>query len=272
MELKGKISIITGGSQGIGRSVAERFLEEGAAVIIVARTESDLKRAKTEIGDQGRLEIFTGDISEERLAPALMNFCLETFGKLDILVNNAAVIGPLGPLLENDIREWRRTLEINLLGMAYLLKAALPILKKSPRGKIINFTGGGSVSPNFSAYGSAKAAVIRLTESVAEEIKDTNIDMNVIAPGPTITRIAETIIKRGLITKEHFNASLKKIGDLIVFLASHRSDGLRGRMLSAQYDSIDTLINHKQDITNSDIFTLRRILPKDRGYDWQQPR
>lgn len=264
MQLQDKVTIITGGSRGIGRMLAERFLREGARVIITSRTKADLNQAKKELG----VEIFPGDVSQKKFATALIDFCLRRFGKLDILINNAAILGPIGAFLETDIEECRPILEINLWGMAYLMKKAIPIMQKSKRGKIINFTGGGSVSPYMSFYGVSKAGVIRLTESISQEIKNINIDINIIAPGPTKTKMAEAIIKKGIEPESHFNSSLRKIGDMAVFLASRKSNGLSGKMFSAQHDSIEMILAHKKEVMSSDLLTTRRILPEDRGYEW----
>lgn len=269
MILKDKVIFITGASRGIGRALAERCAREGARLFLTARTKKDLEIAKEELSIASDVEIYVSDISDEDSVKGAASICVNKYGRIDVLMNNAGVMGPVGFLETNDSFAWENTVKINLIGTFYTLQAALPVLKRQRSGKIIIMAGGGAVSPKFTAYGSSKAAVIRLTESLAEELKGTGIDVNAVSPGPTKTKIVESLIAQGIFPEDHFKDSYGKIGDLCVFLASSESDDLSGKFFSAQWDTIDALKKYKKEIMESDIFTVRRILPKDKGYDWQ---
>ena len=143
--------------------------------------------------------------------------------------------------------------------------------------------GGGATAPlpNISAYAASKAAVVRLTETLAEEVKSLGIDINAVAPGALNTRMLEEVLKAGpnkvgtslyqkaLKQQEDGGAPPEKAAELCLFLASSQSDGITGKLLSALWDGWANFDTHQEDIRNSDIYTLRRIIPKDRGMDWE---
>ncbi|MGH7993475.1 MAG: SDR family oxidoreductase, partial [Limisphaerales bacterium] len=155
------------------------------------------------------------------------------------------------------------------------------LCRAQPRAKIICLSGGGSTGPrpNFAAYGVAKAGVVRLVETLAAEWEKTPLDINAVAPGAIFTRMTEQILARGekFAGKSEFesagklprdnSAKLEKVLGLVEFLLSGKSDGISGRLISAQWDPWEKLPEFKSDLTG-DIYTLRRIVPKDRGKDW----
>ncbi len=244
-----RIVLVTGGSRGIGRAVAEIFLEEGAAVVIAARTAAEVRSATAELGPAGRVHGITGDVSREADVRKIVREAEKTRGGLDVLVNAAGVQPPLGPFAQADLRSWKKNIEINLVGTALCCRAALPGMIARGRGKIINFSGGGANSsrPNFSAYAAAKAAVVRFTEVLADEVRGHGIQVYAVSPGVVRTRMIEEILaaprdlvgseREALRTKEKTGYdSARAAAELVSFLASPAADGLSGKNISAAWD------------------------------------
>ena len=283
MLLEGKISIITGGSGGIGKAISKAFAKEGALLVLNSRTTLALDKAKDEVLNicpSARVELFQADISKENGARALIDFGVSKFGMVDILVNCAGIMGPIGLSKDVDPEDWLEAIQINLYGTFLCIQAVLPIMMKKQKGKIINFSGGGAVlpRPRFSAYSASKAAVVRLTETLAKEISEYNIDINAIAPGAVNTKLLEAVLVAGEAAGDELAKAEKqktdggtppeKAAELAVFLASSQSDGLSGRLISAVWDNWQGIPGHLQELIKSDVFTMRRILPEDRGFKW----
>jgi NAD(P)-dependent dehydrogenase (short-subunit alcohol dehydrogenase family) len=283
MILKDKIAIVTGGSRGIGKAIATAYAREGSYVVISSRTETDLLAARCEIqkSSGASVEKFRADVSQPNEVEDLVNFTLGKFGTVDILVNCAGVQAPIGYTKDIDSRTWLETISINLCGTFLCIKAVLPTMMKKERGKIINFSGGGAVSPRprFSAYSASKAAVVRLTETLAQEVLEHNIDINAIAPGAVNTRLLEEVLAAGeaageeelakaIKQKQEGGVPADKVAELVIFLASSASDGLSGRLISYPWDNWREMTQHLDVIMSSDIYAMRRIIPKDRGYHW----
>ncbi len=282
MILKDKVSVVTGGSGGIGKAIAAAFAREGASLVLVSRTGAELEKTKHELASaHSKVEIYPADVSREEEVKSLMDFTLDKFGTVDILVNCAGVQGPIGPITDIDEKEWFEAIKINLYGTFLCIKAVLPVMMKKNSGKILNFSGGGAVSPRprFSAYGTSKAGVVRLTETLAGELEGCNIGIHAIAPGAVNTRMLELVLAAGEAAgKDEMAKALKqkqeggvpppKVAELAVFLASDKSDGLSGRLISLPWDNWTAIPKHLPDIMSSDVFAMRRIIPRDRGYAW----
>lgn len=279
--LTNKKAIITGGSRGIGKSIAEAFVEAGAEILLVARNQVELETARRELASKGRVEIMKADVSSAADTDAVAQQAAKLWSGVDILVNAAGIYGPIGPLVEADAVEWRKAIDINLVGTFLMIRAVTPLMKKNGGGKIINFSGGGEGAyANFAAYAASKGAVVRLTETAAEELRDCNIEVNAIAPGAVNTKLLEDLLKAGpekvgaatykrsLEQKESGGVPPEKAAELVVFLASDLSRGLSGRIISAIRDDYKKFPPRLKEIMESDIYTWRRIKPKDRGYDW----
>ena len=284
MKLKGLNTLITGGSQGLGRVIAGHFLGEGANIIICARSEKELLAARDELAKQfpaQKVLARTCDVSSEQQVKELVASALRELGSLHALVLNAGIYGPMGPTESVSLEEWRRALDINLYGVLLPCRALIPHFKKTGRGKIVVLSGGGATNPlpNISAYAASKAAVVRLVETLAEELKGFHVDVNAIAPGALATRLVDEVLaagpeKVGAAFYEK-NKQWKEKGAtppelgarLAVYLASRESDGISGKLISAQWDPWEKLHEFKADL-NSDIYALRRIVPKDRGKTW----
>lgn len=278
MKLSGKKAIITGGSQGFGLAVAKIFLAEGASVAVCARDISSLEAMKKE----PNFFAFKTDISKFNEVQSFVHSAMECLGGLDIVVSNAGIHGPKGLFEENDITAWSDAIDINLKGSAFLCHEIIPHLKRQKQGKIILLSGGGATKgmPYFSAYAASKAGLVRFGETLAEELKEFNVDVNMIAPGAMNTRLLEDVLNAGSekVGDKYYQQVLKQQASggtspetgaaLSVFLASAESDGITGKLISAVWDPWKDLPQYKNDLQNSDIYTLRRIIPSERGKTW----
>lgn len=200
MKLKNKVAVITGAGRGIGKAISEGFAQEGAAVVLIARTKSELEKTTERIQTFGRRVLaIPADVSDSNSVDDFFKIVLEEFGGIDILVNNAGRQFPIGPLVENDTKDWIETIMVNLVGTVLCCKAVLPGMIERRQGKIINLSGGGATAPrpNFSAYAASKAAVIRLTETIADEVRPFNIQVNAIAPGAINTKMLDEVFAAG---------------------------------------------------------------------------
>ena len=195
MKLKNLNALITGGSQGLGKVIAEHFLREGANVVLCARSEKDLLATRDELAKKfpaQKVVAKTCDVSDETQVNELgrLRACANS-ARLHALVLNAGIYGPMGPTESVSLDEWRRAMDINLYGVLLPCRAVIPHFKKAGRGKIVVLSGGGATNPlpNISAYAASKAAVVRLMETLAEELKPFHVDVNAIAPGALATRL-----------------------------------------------------------------------------------
>ncbi|PYL46301.1 MAG: dehydrogenase [Verrucomicrobia bacterium] len=286
MKLCNRGAIVTGASQGLGRMIAQRFVEEGANVLFCGRDDQMLASVETEL----RSAAFAGqkviarrcDVSSNNEVEAMFRQYDSELGQLSILVNNAGIYGPKGPTEEVDWDEWQRCIEINLCGTVIPCRYAITRFKKLGEGKIINLSGGGATSPlpNLSAYAASKAAVVRLTETLAEELRDWHVDVNAIAPGALNTRLLDEILQAGpeRVGAEFHARAVKQSqtggvplalgADLCVYLASEQSNGISGKLISAKWDPWSSLHKYKNELGATDIYALRRITPEDRCRNW----
>ena len=203
---------------------------------------------------------------------------------LEGLVAGAGVQGEIGRSLDADPVAWSATVRANLDGTYFTLRAFAPLLRAAPRrAKVVCFSGGGATNPmpRFASYAATKAAVVRLTETLAEELREFSIDVNAVAPGALKTRLTEQVLAAGPARAgDAFFAKNKKWSDegavdpklgagLCVWLASAASNGITGKLLSAQWDPWkDGTLEAKREALKSDIYCLRRIVPEDRGQKW----
>ncbi len=284
--LEGRVAVITGANQGLGLEVARAYVQAGARIAICARDADLLTSAVQELKsltERGAdVEAMPVDVTDAKAVHALVDRAVSRFGQVHILVNNAGVYGPMGAIEDVDWTEWVRAVEINVHGSVLPCRAVLPHFKAQRYGKIVQMSGGGATNPlpRVSAYAASKAAIVRFAESLALEVKDDGIDVNAIAPGALNTRMLDQALAVGpdvvgqefydrmVKTKAHGGTPLDVGARLAVFLGSAASDGITGRLLSAVWDPWERLPEHRNDLENSDIYTLRRIVPKDRGQGW----
>jgi NAD(P)-dependent dehydrogenase (short-subunit alcohol dehydrogenase family) len=284
--LKGRAAIITGGSQGLGLAIARNYVIEGANVFLCARDIDGLRAARDELrsfaGSDQIIEIERADVSKIEDVNRLAKRAFEEFSRIHILVNNAGIYGPKGVIEDVDWSQWVEAIEINLLGSVLLCRALLPHFKAHRYGKIVQLSGGGATNPlpRISAYAAAKAAIVRFCETLAEEVREHHIDVNCIAPGALNTRLLDEVLSEGpekvgqefyaraLKQKRDGGAPLQRGAELATFLGSAESDGITGKLLSAIWDPWPDLPARLKDLQETDVFTLRRIVPKDRGLGW----
>ncbi|MSU70592.1 MAG: SDR family oxidoreductase [Opitutaceae bacterium] len=286
MKLSGLNTIVTGANQGLGLEIARHFLQEGANLALCARDEAKLAAAVTGLRAlaTSQQKIFSKrcDVANPAEVKAFAAAAIQALGSVQVLVNNAGIYGPKGPTESVDLDEWKLALEINVYGVLLPCRELIPHFKAQGRGKIINLSGGGATAPLpfISAYAASKAAVVRLTETLAEELRASQIDVNAIAPGALNTRlldevlsagpaaVGETFYQKAIRQKEAGGAPLGLGASLCVWLASAESDGITGKLLSAQWDPWKNLAAKCAVLAKSDIYTLRRIVPEDRGQKW----
>lgn len=284
--LAGKVTLISGASQGFGFEVARQFAINGAHVIICARDQALLAKRQKELEiiatDNARILSVTADISKSKQVKNLFDIINKNFGGLDVLVANAGVYGPPGKIETVDWKAWSDAIDINLKGTVLQCRYAIPLLKKRRSAKIIILSGGGATKPlpYLSAYAASKAAIVRFAETLAIELKETSIDVNTIAPGALNTRLIDQIIEAGpekvgntfyqqsLTQKQQGGTPLALGASLCVYLASSQSDGITGKLISAIWDPWKKLHEYKATLNETDIYTLRRIIPEDREQSW----
>lgn len=281
-DLTGRTALITGASQGLGAAIAASFVDAGASVLLTARGAERLQATVRHLRERARegqrVEGLVADVARPVDCGTSVARALELFGSLTVLVNNAGVYGPMGPIETVDWAAWVEAVEINLFGTVLMCRAAIPHFRARGYGKIVNLSGGGATAPlpRISAYAASKAAVVRLTETFAEELKEARVDVNAIAPGALNTRLLEDVLvagpervgsgfyARSVQQHEKGGVPLEKGAALVTFLASAKSDGITGRLLSAVWDDWASLPAQREELSRSDVYTLRRIVPEDR--------
>jgi NAD(P)-dependent dehydrogenase (short-subunit alcohol dehydrogenase family) len=284
--LNGSRVVLTGASQGLGKAIAQAFLREGASVLICARGALELERTQKALEEiaPGRVYAQACDVSVEADVDGLARYAESVLGGVDTLVANAGVYGPKGRIDEVDWEQWIEAIRINLLGAVYCCRSFLPLLRKASRGKVLILSGGGATKPLpfLSAYAASKAGVVRFGETLAEELRPFGIDVNMIAPGALNTRLLDEVLQAGSgsVGEEFYHAALKQresggtpleLGaELCTFLASEAADGVTGRLFSAQWDPWRRLSEFKDELKETDIYTLRRIVPAERGKNWDR--
>ena len=287
MKLSGQNAIVTGANRGFGFEVAKKFVQEGASVVICGRDADQVSHAVGVLqGLSSPEQTVLGlplDVSKEESVKKLIDTAIARLGRIDIVVNNAGVYGPKGLIEDVDSGEWISAININLFSVFFMCKWILPHMKKNNAGKIINLSGGGATAPlpRISAYAASKAAVVRLTETLAEECKEYPIEINAVAPGALNTRLLDEVLASGpeRVGKAFYEKAQKQktnggtpldLGaSLCVYLASPESNGITGKLISAPWDPWQDLTRYREDLKNSDIYTLRRIVEKDRGKNWE---
>jgi NAD(P)-dependent dehydrogenase (short-subunit alcohol dehydrogenase family) len=284
--LANKVAIITGASEGLGFEIAKKFILEGANITICSRNKKNLKLAKESLikilYSSQRILAVPADVSKQSDVKRIINMTIKKFGKCNILVNNAGIYGPKDKIENINWKDWKKTIEINLFGSILMCKNLIKYFKKKNYGKIIQLSGGGATNPlpNLSAYATSKVAIVRFMETLALEVRDFNIDINSIAPGALNTKMLDEVIKSGpnkvgsdfykraLKQKKTGGTSLNYGTELAVFLASSESDGISGKLISAVWDNWKEWPKNINKLSNSDVYTLRRIIGRDRGFSW----
>jgi NAD(P)-dependent dehydrogenase (short-subunit alcohol dehydrogenase family) len=284
--LRDQVALVTGASRGLGLAVSIELAKASADLALLARDlkalhdARNLARAARERTTQ-EIRTYGVDLTHVSEVDAAVSRCIQDFGRVDILINNAAIQGPIGRLEETDWEAWRSAFDVNFFAAARLCQLVLPGMRARGHGKIINISGGGATSarPHVSAYAAAKSALVRLSETLAAELHGTGIDVNSVAPGAMNTRMLAEIVaagpdrapgeyERAVAQVESGVTPPGRAAALVVFLASSASDGISGRLISAVWDNWEALADRREQLDRTDIYTLRRIVPEDRGLKW----
>ena len=286
--------VLTGSSTGIGRALAVRLLSRGHHVWGLARSDQSDFAALYPAFRHTRC-----DVSDYSAVAAATSAYAAAWPQLDGVICAAGLQGEIAPALTADPLKWSTTVRANLDGTYFALRAFAPLLLNRPafssRAKIVCFSGGGATKAraNFSAYGVAKTALVRLVETIADENRDQPLDINALAPGAINTRLTDEVLALGpsvvgpaeyaaaqkqkaaalvptsaSISGSIADPALTRALDCVEWLLSPASDGITGRLLSAPWDPWPTLGDHRAALAASDIYTLRRIVPDDRGQKW----
>ena len=273
MSLTDRVCLVTGASRGIGKSIAAAFVAHGARVIVCSRSEPEVAGVVAELSRHGRIRGMCLDVSKAEDVAGVFRTVRGDYGGIDILVNAAAVQGPIGTLAELEVDAWVKCVNIDLMGTVFCCRAALPIMREADKGKIINFSGGGATSSraNFSAYACAKTAVVRFTETLAAEVACDHIDVNAVAPGMVRTRMLDEIVSAGperagtreieqiaRLSAEGAGSPKRAVG-VVLYLVSPESDGVTGRLISAVWDPWDKPGFRETVLHDRSLYTLRRI-------------
>jgi len=267
--LKNAGVLVTGAGRGIGKRLAIGFAQAGARVGLLARSKAELDLAHLEIEHAGgnalRLRADVTDFEQLTVAVERMR---SHHGNIHVLVCAAAVQGPIGPFAECSPKAWSETIQTNLNGVMNACRAVLPHMIEHRSGKIIVLSGIGAASPrpNFSAYAASKAAVVRFVETVSEEVREHNIQINCMTPGGTYTSMTDEILHAGeragwkeaeeaVQVRQTGGIAPEKQIQLALFLASEQSNHVTGRLIYVS----DDWKRLKNDNVNADLFTLRRL-------------
>ena len=207
IDLKQRNAIVTGGAQGIGRAIAERLLDSGATVVLWDRDSDLVAETARTLAGRGEVTDAVVDVTDADGVASAFAAAVERHGRVDIMVNNAGIAGPTMPSWEYPLEEWRAVVDVDLNGVYYCCRAALPHMRERDYGRIVNVASiaGKEGNPNAAAYSAAKAGVIALTKSLAKETADRNIAVNCVTPAAARTRIFDQM------AQAHIDYMLSKI-------------------------------------------------------------
>ena len=271
INLEGQVAIVTGGGRGLGRVYAQTLAKAGAAVAVMARTASELDEtvALIEKAD-GRAIALPADVTDAEAVERVVAEVEEQLGPVDLLVNNAGILGPAGPVWEIDADEWWRCMDVNLRGPLLCAKAVLPSMIARGRGRIINAASGAGArkpDPYGSGYAVSKCSLIRLTEAISVEAEDHGISVFAISPGHVRTPLTEAFAgspedekwfggyyRKALAGGWH--SPPERGAELVLFLASGRADALSGCYFHIRYDLAE-LVSRAKEIQEGELYTLR---------------
>jgi 3-oxoacyl-[acyl-carrier protein] reductase len=245
-QLDGKVAIVTGAGRGIGRAIALAYGREGARVVCAARSADEIESTAAQVRDSGGTAIAVRcDVTDWQSVQALVRRATDEFGTVDVLVNDAGMMGPLGPHDEIDLDRWSQTLDVNVMGVVRACRAVLPVMRRQQHGVIVNLSGGGAFGPlppgGSLAYGTSKAAVARFSELLAQEVAAGGIRVNTLGPGLVRTRLSqqgnderEAVYGAGTGLDWRNARPPEDAARLAVWLASDAAAGITGKHLNVQ--------------------------------------
>lgn len=282
--LKGKNILITGGSMGIGLATARICLQRDANVLICARNDSDIDQAVELLKQEGYANISgkSADVTRKEEIDSVLDELESRFGPLNSVIHSAGVYGAIGPITSVKPDEWFEGIKINLFGSFLVARQSCLRFQKNGGGRLVLFSGGGAAGPfpNYTSYACSKTGVVRLTETIAQEMASYNIEVNCVGPGFVVTRLHQKTLqaheRAGSEFLERTKAEILRGGvpaeigaSAAAFLVSDEAKGINGKFIAAPYDNWKDFPQRLKALKESDIFTLRRIVPKDRGMQWQ---
>lgn len=262
--------LVTGAGRGIGKRLSIGFAAKGARVALIARSKAELDLCHLEIEHAGgsALRIRADVCDFEQMSAAVERARVHFNRGVQVLICAAAMQGPIGPFVDTPPKIWNDLLQTNLVGVFNACRAVLPQMIERRSGKIIVLACGGAFSPrpNFAIYSATKAAAARFVESVAEEVRDANVQINCISPGDTYTHMTDQILaageRAGWRESEHAEQTrltggtpLERQMDLAMFLASEESNHISGRLVGV----MDEWKKLKRGTVKPDLYTLRRV-------------
>jgi NAD(P)-dependent dehydrogenase (short-subunit alcohol dehydrogenase family) len=275
------LAIVTGASRGLGRLCARALAAHGADVLLIARDQTALDDVASEIRancPDRRVTTLACDLSNAE-APGYVRKAAEQLQPIGIMVNNAAVQGPIGPAWEVPWREFEAALQLDFLGPVALCRAFVPSMKAAGQGWIVNISGGGATAPRpmFAAYAAAKAALVRFTETLAIETAGYGIRVNAVAPGAFASDMTKAVsasaenagageaeMARKLLDSED-TANAERAARLVVYLTLGEGRDVTGKLISAVWDRWESFHRYPEVVAHKDNFTLRRIVPEERN-------
>lgn len=266
---KDKSILVTGAGRGIGKRLAIGFAKLGARIGLLARSKAELDAAHLEIEHSGGNALrIRADVCDFEQVHTAVDRMRVHFGYIDVAICAAGVLGPIGPFLETPMKQWMETLQTNLLGVANTCRAVVPHMADRRTGKIIVLAGPGAETsrPNFSAYSVSKTAVVRFAEVLADELGESNVQINCVGPGGTYTSTTDEILSAGTRAgwKETEAASQVRVTggtspekqmELFQFLASEDSNHISGKLLNVA----DDWKKLQQGSVSHGTYTLRRV-------------
>ncbi len=287
IQVRQKVVFISGGSSGLGEALVCNFILLGYTTLFCARdiynVNATLQKMEKYKTSKNQVVLgFSADVSNSNEISDLF-FELEKLGlQPDVLICNAGIIGPINKFLEIDKDTCRSVFDVNFYGTLNLLSAALPQMVEKAWGRVIHISGGGATSPNIgmSIYGASKAAAVRFIETLALEYADSGLTFNSISPGIMKTKMLRHMLEAGAeeLGQDHYKKaklaaesstdSFKKPIDLINFLIENDNKRISGKLISAIWDNWEIWPEHLDELSTSDMYTLRRISGRDRNADW----
>ncbi|UCH26447.1 MAG: SDR family oxidoreductase [Trueperaceae bacterium] len=268
-DLSGQVALVTGGGRGLGRTFSLALAAAGAAVAVVARSKTEIAETVALIeAAGGRAQDFSVDVSDRAGVEQTVAAVTRDLGPVDLLINNAGVLPPAGPVWDTDPEAWWRNQEVNLRGPLLFIHAVVPDMIARQRGRIVNVASGAGITamPNASAYGVSKAALIRLTEMLALEARPYGVSAFAITPGTVRTPMTEETLSSPELAKwmpwltatleEGRDFPAERAVELLMLLASGEADVLTGRFLSIR-DDLEMLLEHAEEVKARELYTLR---------------
>lgn len=269
IDLRGQVSVVTGGGRGLGRAFAQALAGAGSAIAVVARSAAEIAETVALIERAGgRARAFTVDVTDADGVDTTFGEIERSLGAVDLLVNNAGIAGPIGPFSQSTVRDWWQTIDVNLRGQVLCAHRALPGMIERRRGRIINIASGGGayMLPHFSAYVTSKTALIRFSECIAAEVEADGVAVFAMGPGTVRTAMSEYSLNSPegktwlpwfrTIFDEGRDLPPERPAALLLALASGRMDSLSGCFLRPD-DDLDAMVAAAATVRERKLYALQ---------------